>query len=180
MSKKQREKVEDEVRYHRAQMVRSPSTHFSSPTPPPSSLGLFGGQNGHHQTNGGTVLNGVAQQNTQAMLNGQTQLQNGIHQLGVGNAHQMNGANGYTQTTAESSPDSSVLEQQPPQQPSSSSQHVSYSNISNGYVFIIISIFFKYFCSETLDTFFSLFFEIFPLLWTSSTPSQMLEYLKKA
>jgi len=81
MSKKQREKVEDEVRFHRAQLVRppgQPSNGGQTPTPT-------------------TVPSAYP-----------------------------------SQTSSETSPDSSVLEQQP-QQPSSSSQHVPYNTISNGY-----------------------------------------------
>lgn len=81
MSKKQREKVEDEVRFHRAQLVRPPG----------------------QTTNGGQPPTPTTVPSTYP-----------------------------SQTSSETSPDSSVLEQQP-QQPSSSSQHVPYNAISNGY-----------------------------------------------
>lgn len=81
MSKKQREKVEDEVRFHRAQLVR-PSGQTTNGGQPPTPT---------------TVA-----------------------------------SNYPSQTSSETSPDSSVLEQQP-QQPSSSSQLVPYNAITNGY-----------------------------------------------
>jgi nuclear receptor subfamily 1 group F protein 4 len=81
MSKKQREKVEDEVRFHRAQLVRPPGQTSNGGQPPTPT----------------TVPSTYP-----------------------------------SQTSSETSPDSSVLEQQP-QQPSSSSQHVPYNAISNGY-----------------------------------------------
>ncbi|CAG2104689.1 unnamed protein product [Medioppia subpectinata] len=83
MSKKQREKVEDEVRFHRAQLVRPPGQTTNGGQPPTPT----------------TVPSSYP-----------------------------------SQTSSETSPDSSVLEQQP-QQPSSSSQHVPYNAITNGYVY---------------------------------------------
>ncbi|XP_015781040.1 probable nuclear hormone receptor HR3 [Tetranychus urticae] len=86
MSKKQREKVEDEVRFHQAQMVRTPGSGGGG--------GPGGGGNGPGSTIGGQTP-----------------------------SHSMPSSNTPTQSyqAAEPSPDSSVFDQQPPQQPSSSS-----------------------------------------------------------
>nr|ATB56340.1 HR3 [Panonychus citri] len=91
MSKKQREKVEDEVRFHQAQMVRTPGSGGGGP-------GSGGGGNGP----GSTIGPG--------------------HQA---SSHSMPSSNTPTQSyqTAEPSPDSSVFDQQPPQQPTSSSSN---------------------------------------------------------
>lgn len=110
MSKKQREKVEDEVRFHRAQLVR-PSGQTTNGGQPPTPT---------------TVA-----------------------------------SNYPSQTSSETSPDSSVLEQQP-QQPSSSSQLVPYNAITNGSVGLssqIIQIRFNIKNKYKINPYFSLLFK---------------------
>ena len=180
MSKKQREKVEDEVRFHRAQLVR-PGTggggggqsmnSSGMVTPPTPSSSAASSPNGMTMSSlqGATTLHGQMQltnvnsatatllqatnhngQTTNGLIGtngGQTQQQQQQQQLNQlqqqQQQQQQHGQHGHGPTSnyatsqtssSETSPDSSVLEQQPVQQPSSSSQHVPYSSLSNGYV----------------------------------------------
>lgn len=166
MSKKQREKVEDEVRFHRAQLVRpgtggGTSMHGSgmtqivtaSTTTSPGSGASNGSPNGsltisqlHGQTQLGATTTLLTTANIATSLTNNhhptaqtSQQQQQHHQQASSGGppphpHATSTTYSTSQTSSETSPDSSVLEQQPAQQPSSSSQHVSYSSLSNGYV----------------------------------------------
>lgn len=168
MSKKQREKVEDEVRFHRAQLVRPGSgdgTQSQQITPVNSNTSI---NQQHHPNVIQSGLTQVVTASTTTSPNGEQVIQqrhqsDGSHNgplqaitislhgqlnssslLTAANTHQhhhphrptpsqtscvktSNNSNAYQET----SPDSSVLEQQPPQQPSSSSQHIAYSSLNN-------------------------------------------------